>query len=327
MHTRKLGPFAVSVPGLGCMGMSQSYGTPDRAESERTLLHALEVGYTLFDTAALYGFGDNEKLLGEVLHPHRDRIILASKCGLFGRDGKRTLDSSPEMIHKICEQSLRNLRTDVIDLYYLHRVDPRVPVEDSIGAMADLVQEGKIRTIGISEASSENVRRAHNVHPLIAVQSEYSLWTRKPEIKVLPLCRELGINFVAFSPLGRAFLTGALTDPEALEEKDLRRTMPRFQGENFQANLKLLEEFRQIAGDNHCTPAQLALAWLLVKDGIIIPIPGTKRVRYLEENAAAADIKLSDADFRRIDTLINENTIAGKRYKDEVLQSMDSEKD
>jgi len=327
MHTRKLGPFTVSALGLGCMGMSQSYGTPDEEEAKRTLLRALDLGYTLFDTAALYGFGHNEKLLGEVLQPYRDRITLASKCGLFGRDGKRTLDSSPAMIREICEQSLRNLRTEVIDLYYLHRVDPKVPVEESIGALAELVQEGKIKTIGISEASSENVRRAHAVHPLIAVQSEYSLWTRKPEVRVLPLCKELGINFVAFSPLGRAFLTGKLTDPGTLEEKDLRRTMPRFQDENFQANLKLLEEFKQIAEDNPCTPAQLALAWLLAKDEIILPIPGTKRVKYLEENAAAADIKLSETDFRRIDELINEQTIAGKRYKDEVLKSMDSEND
>lgn len=327
MHKRRLGPFEVSALGLGCMGMSQSYGTPDRKESERALLRALDIGYTMFDTAPLYGFGHNEKLLGEVLSPHRSKFILATKCGLFGQDGKRTLDSSPAKIRELCEESLRNLRTDVIDLYYLHRIDPNVPVEDSIGAMVDLVREGKVRTIGISEASSENIRRAHNVYPLAAVQSEYSLWTRKPEAKVLPLCRELGISFVAFSPLARAFLTGALRDPSVLEEKDLRRTMPRFQDDNFNANLKLLDEFTAIAEANRCTMAQLALAWLLMKDDSIIPIPGSKHVRYVEENAAAADISLSDADFRRIDAMINDRTVAGNRYVDAVLQTMDSEND
>jgi aryl-alcohol dehydrogenase-like predicted oxidoreductase len=329
MHTRILGEFEVSALGLGCMSMSQSYGKPDRAESERALHRALDIGYNFLDTASLYGYGHNEKLIGEVLKGRRNEFILASKCGLF-RDketGKRTLDGSPEKIREICDESLKNLQTNFIDLYYLHRKDPKVPIEDSFGAMADLIKAGKVRTVGISEASSETIRRAHSVCPLTAVQSEYSLWTRKPEARVLSTCRELGITFVPFSPLGRGFLTGKLRDMSLLGEDDLRQTMPRFQGDNFTENLKLLNEYGHIARENNCTPAQLALAWLLSRDDTLIPIPGTKHVEYVEENAEAGDIKLSSIVIQRLDQLINDNKVLGERYNETFMKMMDSEND
>lgn len=329
MHTRKLGQFEVSALGLGCMSMSQSYGKPDRAESERALHRALDIGYTFLDTASLYGYGHNEKLIGEVLKTRRHEFVLASKCGLF-RDkvtGQRTLDASPEKIREICDDSLQNLQTDVIDLYYLHRIDPKVPVEESFGAMAELVKAGKIRAVGVSEASSENIRRAHKVCPLTAVQSEYSLWTRIAELKVLMTCKELGITFVPFSPLGRGFLTGKLKDTSTLGEDDLRMTMPRFLGEDFRQNLGLLDEYEHIAKENNCTPAQLALAWLLSRDETVIPIPGTKHVKYVEENAGAADIKLSATVIQRLDQLINDGTVRGERYNETFMKMMDSEND
>ena len=329
MHTRKLGEFEVSALGLGCMSMSQSYGKPDRAESERALHRALDIGYTFLDTASLYGFGHNEKLIGEVLNGRRNEFILASKCGLF-RDkvtGQRTLDGSPEKIREICEESLKNLQTDVIDLYYLHRKDPKVPIEESFGAMASLIEQGKVRSVGISEASSDTIRRAHSVCPLTAVQSEYSLWTRKPEAKVLATCWELGITFVAFSPLGRGYLTSKLRDSSLLGEDDLRLTMPRFLGDNFVENVKLLDEYEHIARENNCTPAQLALAWLLSRNETMIPIPGTKHVQYVEENAAAGDIKLSSIVIQRLDQLINDHTILGERYNETFMKMMDSEND
>ncbi|MGK0297170.1 MAG: aryl-alcohol dehydrogenase-like predicted oxidoreductase [Gammaproteobacteria bacterium] len=329
MHTRKLGEFEVSALGLGCMPMSQSYGAADRAESERALHRALDIGYTFLDTASLYGFGHNEQLLGEVLKGRRNEYILASKCGLF-RDkdtGQRTLDGSPKKIKEICEESLKNLQTDVIDLYYLHRKDPKVPIEESFGAMGELIAEGKVRTVGLSEASSETIRRAHAVCPLTAVQSEYSLWTRIPELKALATCRELGITFVPFSPLGRGFLTGKIRDTSLLGEDDLRLTMPRFLGENFSENIKLLTEYDQIATENNCTPTQLALAWLLSKDETVIPIPGTKHVEYVEENFEAGDIKLSATVIQRLDQLINDETVLGDRYNETFMKMMDSEKD
>ncbi len=329
MHTRKLGQFEVSALGLGCMSMSQSYGKPDRAESERALHRALDIGYTFLDTASLYGYGHNEKLLGEVLKGRRNEFVLASKCGLF-RDkvtGQRTLDGSPEKIHQICDESLQNLQTDVIDLYYLHRIDPKVPVEESFGAMAELVSAGKVRAVGISEASSANIRRAHSVCPLTAVQSEYSLWTRIAELKVLSTCRELGITLVPFSPLGRGFLTGKLKDTSVLGEDDLRMTMPRFLGDNFTTNIRLLEAYESIATEVGCTPAQLALAWLLNKDETVVPIPGTKHVQYVEENAGAADIRLSAEVMNRLDQLINDNTVLGERYNETFMKMMDSEND
>lgn len=329
MQKRKLGQFEVSALGLGCMSMSQSYGKPDRAESERALHRALDIGYTFLDTASLYGYGHNEKLIGEVLKGRRHEFVLASKCGLF-RDkvtGQRTLDARPEKIHEICDESLQNLQTDVIDLYYLHRLDPKVPVEESFGAMAELITAGKVRAVGISEASSITIRRAHSVCPLTAVQSEYSLWTRIAERKVLDTCRELGITFVPFSPIARGFLSGSLRDTSTLGEDDLRLTMPRFLGENFISNLRLLDEYVQIAKENNCTPAQLALAWLLSRDASLIPIPGTKHVRYVEENAAAADIKLAADVINRLDKLINDSTVQGERYNEAFMKMMDSEND
>ena len=328
MHTRELGPFQVSALGLGCMSMSQSYGKPDPVEAERVLNHALDLGYTMIDTAALYGFGHNESLVGRVLKDRRTEFVLASKGGLFqDENGKREINGRPEALRRHCEGSLKRLQTDIIDLYYLHRKDPDVAIEESIGGLAELVEEGKIRTIGLSEMSSINVRKAHAVFPITAVQSEYSLWTRNPEHKVLPACRELGIRFVAFSPLARAFLTGKLRDLSQLEEGDLRHTMPRFQGENFTANLELLDEFAVIADENHCTMAQLALAWLLAQGDDIFAIPGTKNLNYAMENAGGGDIRLSDEDVQRLDGLINPDTVAGERYNEKVNASMDSEQE
>lgn len=326
MHTRTLGPFTVSAIGLGCMGMSQSYGAADEAESERVLLGALDEGYTFFDTAALYGFGHNESLLGRVLKGRRKEFVLASKCGLFKDDqGRRTVDGSPETIKRTCVDSLKRLQTDAIDIYYLHRIDPKVPVEESVGALVDLVREGKIRTIGLCEMSTSTLLRAHAVHPITVVQSEYSLWTRNPEAKILPLCRVLGIGFVPYCPLGRGFLTGQLRDTGQLGEQDLRRTMPRFQGESFSANLKLLEVLAEISAARGCTMAQLALAWVLAQDEILVPIPGTKHLEYMRENAQAVDITLSAAECQRLDESVNPTTVSGDRYDSVFARTLDSE--
>ncbi|MBI2995027.1 MAG: aldo/keto reductase [Gammaproteobacteria bacterium] len=326
MRARKLGPFTVSAIGLGCMGMSQSYGEVDLAESERVLLGALDAGYTFFDTAALYGFGHNESLIGRVLGHRRKDFVLASKCGLFkDAQGRRTVDGSPETVRRTCEESLKRLRTDVIDLYYLHRIDAKVPVEDSVGALAELVRAGKVKTIGLCEMSSSTLRRAHAVHSITAVQSEYSLWTRNPEAKILPLCRELGIGFVPYCPLGRGFLTGKLRDAAQLGEQDLRRTMPRFQGDHFTKNLALLEGLAALAKEKGCTMAQLALAWVLAQGEDILPIPGTKRVKYMLENAAAVDVSLSTADLAKLDDLVNPTTVTGARYDSAFALTLDSE--
>ena len=326
MKKRRLGPFTVSAFGLGCMGMSQSYGTFDDTESARVLLRAVDVGYTFFDTAALYGFGHNESLLGRTLKARRHDIVLASKCGLFkDAQGRRSVDGRPETLKRTCEEGLQRLQTDVIDLYYLHRKDPNVPIEDSVGALAELVQAGKVKTIGLCEVSAATMRKAHRVHPIAALQSEYSLWTRNPEALVLPACRELGIGFVAYCPLGRGFLTGTVRDAVQLGPQDLRRSMPRFQDANLPANVRLLEEFAAIARARGCTMAQLALAWLLGRGDDIIPIPGTKRMRYMEENAAAADIVLPEEICRRLEELINPNTVAGARYDTEFARTLDSE--
>jgi aryl-alcohol dehydrogenase-like predicted oxidoreductase len=328
MEKRKLGDLEVSALGLGCMSMSQAYGEPDRAESERALNRALEVGYTFFDTASMYGSdGHNESLIGEVLSDRRNEFVLASKCGL-ARDsqGRRYIDGKPETIKRTCEESLKRLRTDVIDLYYLHRRDLNVPIEDSVAALAELVGQGKVRAIGLSEVSSTTLRKAHAVHPITALQSEYSLWTRDPEYKVLDTCEELGITFVPFSPLGRMFLTGKLTSIDQLEENDLRRGMPRFQGENFQKNLALLKKFANIASNNNCTMAQLALAWVLAqRNRTLVPIPGTKHVKYVEENAAAAELKISADDLDRAGRLINADTVIGDRYADFKAIGIDQE--
>ncbi|MEO5669387.1 MAG: aldo/keto reductase, partial [Ramlibacter sp.] len=298
MQERKIGPFQVSAIGLGCMNLSHAYGTPPSAEQgERVLLAALDAGVTLFDTAALYGFGANETLVGNVLAKHRQRFTLASKGGMAGvkfDDGvKRVIDGRPETVRRNCEDSLKRLQTEVIDLYYLHRWDKKVPIEDSVGAMADLVRAGKVRALGLSEVSASTLRKAHAVHPIGAVQTEYSLWTRNPEIAVLEACREIGATFVAFSPVARGFLCDALHDVTTLAPKDIRKSMPRFAPENYAANVKLLAPYKALARQAGCTPAQLALAWLLYKGPHIIPIPGTTSVDHLNEDLAAVDVKLS----------------------------------
>ena len=310
------------------MNLSHAYGAPPSPEvAERVLLTALDCGITHFDTAPLYGFGANEELLGRVLQPHRQQFMLASKCGIFkNADGKRHVDGSPATLKRTCEDSLRRLRTDVIDLYYLHRLDRRVPIEDSVGAMADLVREGKVRALGLSEMSAATLRRAHAVHPIVAMQSEYSLWTRNPEIAVLDACRELGAAFVAFSPLARAFLCGTLADPATeLEAGDIRRGMPRFFPENYAKNRDLLVEYEAIATEAGCTMPQLALAWLLAKDPIVVPIPGTRKPHYVVENASASHVTLDPAVVARLDALINERTVTGARYNDAAQAEIDTE--
>ena len=332
MQTRSLGLFEVSAIGLGCMNLSHAYGPPPPFEdAEKLLLTALDNGVTLFDTATLYGFGANETLVGRALSPHRSRFTLASKCGLQGfdvnKDGKlvRVIDGRPATIRATCEDSLRRLKTDVIDLYYLHRWDKKVPIEDSVGALAELVRQGKIRSIGLSEVSAATLRRAHAVHPIAAVQTEYSLWTRNPEIALLQACKELGVTFVAFSPVARAFLTGRLLDVTALDAKDIRRTMPRFEPANYSANLKLLPAYQAIATEAGCTPAQLALSWLLHRGDHIIPIPGTTSLAHLAEDLAAVNVKLSLAIMTKLDTLINEKTVTGERYNPQSQGEVDTE--
>jgi aryl-alcohol dehydrogenase-like predicted oxidoreductase len=328
MQTRKLGPFDVSAIGLGCMSLSHAYGTPPpRAQAEKVLLGALDAGHTFFDTAVVYGLGHNESLVGEVLGPHRDRFVLASKCGLTDATGaQRGIDGRPETIRALCDVSLRRLKTDVIDLYYLHRYDKRVPIEDSVGALADLVKAGKIRTIGVSEVSADTLRRAHAVHPITALQTEYSPWTRNPEIAVLDACRELGVAFVAFSPVARGFLAGGAPDPARFEDNDIRKAMPRFQGEAYQANLKLLDAFKAIADEAGCTPAQLCLAWLLQRDEIIIPIPGTSRPDHMRENVGAAAIVLPAEVIAKVDATVNGDTVRGPRYSPAMQAAIDTEK-
>jgi aryl-alcohol dehydrogenase-like predicted oxidoreductase len=326
MHQRSLGPFQVSAIGLGCMNLSHAYGTPPpREQAEALLLSALDRGVSLFDTAALYGFGLNEELVGQVLAPHRSKFTLASKGGLHGVDGKRVVDGRPETLKWSCEQSLKRLRTEVIDLYYLHRWDQRVPIEDSVGAMSDLVRDGKVRTLGLSEVSAATLRRAHAVHPITAVQTEYSLWTRNPEIAVLDACRDIGAAFVAFSPLARGFLTGTLRDVSTLGERDIRRSMPRFEPANYAANLKLLDGMASIAADLKCSMSQLALAWLLAKAPHIIPIPGTRSVAHLQDDLGAADITLDAATMQRLEVLINQQTVVGPRYDAAAQAGVDTE--
>ena len=330
MQQRQLGPFTVSAIGLGCMNLSHAYGTPPSPEQgERVLLAALDAGVTLFDTAALYGFGANEKLLGQVLQSHRSRFTLASKGGMAGvafPDGvKRVIDGSPDAIRRDCENSLRHLQTDVIDLYYLHRWDKQVPIEDSVGAMADLVRAGKVRALGLSEVSSATLRKAHAVHPIAAVQTEYSLWSRNAEIAVLQACKDIGAAFVAFSPVARGFLCDALHDVDTLQAKDIRRGMPRFAADNYAANLKLLPAYRQLASDAGCTPAQLALAWLLHKAPHIIPIPGTTSVDHLHEDLGATQVQLSLDLIAAVQALINQHTVVGARYNAQSSGEVDTE--
>ncbi len=330
MQTRQLGPFTVSAIGLGCMNLSHAYGAPvSREQGERVLLAALDAGVTFFDTAALYGFGANETLVGEVMKPHRNKFILASKCGMQGVDKGdgtkvRVIDGRPATIRQTCEDALRRLQTDVIDLYYLHRWDKQVPIEESVGALADLVRAGKIRTIGLSEVSASTLRKAHAEHPITAVQTEYSLWTRNPEIAVLAACRELGVTFVPFSPVARGFLCGPL-DIAGLDAKDIRRTMPRFAPDNYAANLKLLPAYNALAQEAGCSTSQLALAWLLHKGEDLIPIPGTTSVEHLLDDLGAAEVSLSADLMSRVEALINERTVAGDRYNAQANSEVDTE--
>jgi aryl-alcohol dehydrogenase-like predicted oxidoreductase len=332
MKARKLGRFTVTELGLGCMNLSHAYGVPPPVEqAERVLVDALERGVTLFDTAALYGFGDNERLVGRVLREHREKIVLATKGGMAGvefPDGfRRVIDGRPESIRQNCEDSLTRLGTDVIDLYYLHRVDLKngVPVEESVGAMARLVEEGKVRALGLSEVSTATLRRAHAVHPITALQSEYSLWTRNPELGALDACRRLGIAFVAFSPLGRGYLTGELRDVKSFDAKDIRRSMPRFAIDSYSKNLELLVALGALADEIGCTKAQLALGWLLHRDERVIPIPGTTSVEHFRENMDASSLSLTSEQMARIDALINQRTVVGARYAPAVQAEIDTE--
>ena len=328
---RPLGPFTVSAIGLGCMNICHAYGPPvPEAQAERLLLAALDDGVTHFDTAALYGFGASETLIGKVLAPHRHRFTLASKCGMQGVDLKgdgqlvRVIDGRPETLRATCEASLRRLRTEVIDLYYLHRWDKQVPVEESVGALGDLVRAGKIRAVGLSEVSAATLRKAHAEYPISAVQTEYSLWTRNPEIAVLDACREIGAAFVAFSPTARGFLAIDL-DPQAFDAKDIRRAMPRFTPAHWAANQRLLPAYRALAAEVGCTPAQLSIAWLLHKAPHILPLPGTGNVDHLLENNRADGVRLSADVMQRLEALINQHTVSGNRYSEQSNREVDTE--
>jgi aryl-alcohol dehydrogenase-like predicted oxidoreductase len=329
MKSRKLGSLEVSALGLGCMGMSAFYGSTDERESMAAIRRGLELGINFLDTAQLYGPMTNEELVGRAVEGRRDDYVIATK---FARRIEPSttpgdlstlgpLDGSAEHVRTSIEGSLKRLGTDHVDLYYQHRVDPNVPIEETVGAMAELVQQGKVRHLGLSEAAPETIRRAHSVHPIAAVQSEYSLWTRDPEAEVLPTCRELGIGFVAYSPLGRGFLSGRFRSADELDEDDFRRSGPRFTGENLDANQRIAAKVAEIAGEKGITPAQLALAWILARGDDLVPIPGTKRRRYLEENAAAIDVELTDDDLARIDAELPK--AAGERYDEDGMAAVD----
>ncbi len=321
MEKRTLGSqgLVVSAEGLGCMGMSEFYGSQDEGEAIATIKHASELGIDFLDTADMYGPFTNEQLVGEAIADRRDEVILATKFG-FVRDPDnpqaRGVNGRPDYVHRACDASLRRLATDHIDLYYQHRVDPDVPIEETVGAMAELVDAGKVRFLGLSEAGPETIRRAHAVHPISALQTEYSLWSRDPEDEILATVRELGIGFVAYSPLGRGFLTGQITSPEDFDADDFRRQNPRFQGENFARNLELVDRVKEIAADKDCTAGQLALAWVLAQGEDIVPIPGTKRRSYLEQNVEATEISLSDSELQAIDEAAPRGAAAGDRYPD-----------
>jgi aryl-alcohol dehydrogenase-like predicted oxidoreductase len=315
MQIRQIGPLRVSAIGLGCMGMTPVYGEPDQDECIATLHRAIALGVSIIDTADMYGAGKNEELVGRALAGRRDQVVLASKFGnVRYPDGRRDVNGRPDYVPKACDASLKRLGVDAIDLYYLHRVDPNVPIEDTVGAMARLVEAGKVRYLGLSEAAAATLRRAHAEHPIAALQSEYSLWSRDVEAEILPACRELGIGFVPYSPLGRGFLSGTITGLGALAENDRRREHPSFGADNLERNLGLLATLREIAETRDRTPAQVALAWLLAKGPDIVPIPGTKRRRYLEENAAAVDLVLEPADLAALDAAFPQGAAAGDRY-------------
>jgi len=327
MQTRELGRSGLKVGaiGLGCMGMSQSYGPPDDDESVRTIHAALDLGVTLIDTADAYGKGGNERLVGRAIGDRRAAVVLATKFGLVpSASGPATaVDARPERVRTCLEASLERLGIDVIDLYYLHRVDANVPIEETVGAMAELVREGKVRFLGLSEAGPDNIRRAHATHPIAALQSEYSLWTREPEARVFPVCRELGIGFVPFSPLGRGFFAGAVREAAAIPAGDVRRGLPRFQGANLERNLTALDRFNGLARTKGCTPPQLALAWVLSKSADIVPIPGTKRRRYLEDNARAASVPITSDEAAALERLFPIGSAAGDRYPPESMKLLD----
>jgi aryl-alcohol dehydrogenase-like predicted oxidoreductase len=326
MQTRNLGTqgLSVSAMGLGCMGMSQSYGTPDDRESVATIHRALELGVTFFDTAEVYGPYTNETLVGQALEGRRDRALIATKFGWeIGSSRRGGLDSRPAHIREAVEGSLKRLRTDRIDLLYQHRVDPQVPIEDVVGAMADLVRQGKVRFLGLSEAGAQTIRRAHAVHPITALQSEYSLWERNLEQEIIPLLRELGIGLVPFSPLGRGFLTGTARRAEEYPEGDYRRGDPRFQGANYDANVRAAAVVGEVAAQLGATPSQVALAWVLQQGKDMVPIPGTKRRRFLEENVAAADLRLGDAELAMLNAALPPAATAGPRYTDKMMAYID----
>jgi aryl-alcohol dehydrogenase-like predicted oxidoreductase len=324
MHKRKLRNLEVGAIGLGCMGMSEFYGPGDERESIATIHRALELGVTLLDTADMYGPFTNEELVGRAIRGRRDRVVLATKFGVVrgGDPTKRSISGKPEYVKSACDASLKRLGVDHIDLYYQHRVDSETPIEDTVGAMAELVRAGKVRHLGMSEAAPDTLRRACKVHPITALQSEYSLWTRDPEDGVLQACRELGIGFVAYSPLGRGFLTGKFKSPDDFAADDFRKYNPRFQGENFTKNLQLVAHITQLATQKGCTAGQLALAWVLARGNDIVPIPGTKRRAFLEENVAAAAIQLSPAELAKIDEIAPKGAAAGDRYAAAAMSSL-----
>lgn len=324
MKTRKLGALTVSALGLGCMGMSDFYAGRDEAEALATLDRALEHGITLFDSADMYGFGDNETLIGPFVRRNRSKVVLATKFGNeFSADRKRLgVNGRPDYVRAACDASLRRLGIDTIDLYYQHRVDPNVPIEETVGAMGELVKAGKVRHLGLSEAAPATIRRAHKVHPITALQTEYSLWSREPEGEILATVRELGIGFVPYSPLGRGFLTGAITKEADLAADDWRRNAPRFQGENLTRNLKLVDEVKKLAAEKKCTAGQLALAWVLAQGEDIVPIPGTKRRNYLDENVGALDVVLTKEDLAAIERVMPADAVAGTRYPEAGLQAV-----